>query len=552
MKKSSLIIAAIVAIIVGVAAFLVIDGCGCSCSSASESKRAKIEQPFVCYFNLEQLAQKGAFDKFILPEQRRLAASVASANILDSAVATHAEAVIVDLATSGLDITRPAYGYLYEDKQTMVFVAEVANVDNLDKTVDVLSYFAEQEGAILTKEIVGGDRYLYLDNAVLCYNDSRVAVVLEDGDDAKSIATEVLGGLLLDLSLFGDADVAYYVDINDMIDIVENNMANDLEYENVDDGGQRVNLLDKYRACFEQDAYFVSSALFDAGRIVVDSYVKGLKDGLYSGVNKEVELNHLNYVSSDVLALIGGGVNGVKMAALLEAMLNSEEAAMLGLRSNNELNMAMAIAIDAIETIDGDVTIALQSLDGEYKEQVDYFWGGVEYRPIINSVSAALMADVTDTYIITNLGEFAGGLLHKVGDNHYMSQFGDYAVCLKQSDSMLFAGVNMSAKESEKPATKARWIADIEGSVGYFVVDIDKVVNTKFVRSVSEIVMENIDYPKLYSQLMQMFSYAYVTAYSDGSSKLVFVLDDATTNALEQLSGVVLPVVVNESLKSIM
>ena len=214
--------------------------------------------------------------------------------------------------------------------------------------------------------------------------------------------------------------------------------------------------------------------------------------------------------------------------------------------------MVIAIALDALETINGDVTLALKSLEGEYKEYIDYYWGDVAYRPIVSNVSGALMADVTDTYIISNVGQFTSGLLRKAGNNHYVGELGDYNVSLIQRDNLLFAGLNTAMEEAKAPASKARWIKDIEGSVAYMVIDVDNLMKSSFVEAVSKVWVENMDYPQLYTQLTNMLSYAYLTIYSNGSSDLVFVMDDASTNSLEQLNDVLLPVVVGEFVKSIM
>ena len=162
------------------------------------------------------------------------------------------------------------------------------------------------------------------------------------------------------------------------------------------------------------------------------------------------------------------------------------------------------------------------------------------------------MADVTDTYIISNVGECASGFLKKAGDSIYTGQFGSYKVNLEQRDNLLFAGVNTPMELVEKPASKARWIKDIDGSIAYMVIDVDNVMESSFVESVSKVLVENMEYPQIYTQLTQKLSYVYLTLCKDGSSDLVFVMDDASTNSLEQLNDVLLPVVVSEFIKSIM
>lgn len=534
MKKSLLVIIAVVSI----AAIFILKQS--DVFTESEPQRAKIDKAFVCYFNIEQLAQKGVLDRHITYEQRRLAATMASANIHDSEVAAHTKATIEDLTTSGIDITKPVYGYYDTNCEAMVFVAEVASVDNLDKTVGIFTYLAEQEdGTHISKEQIEEDRYLYLNDAILCYNATRAAFVIADDDKAKSAAAEALSSLLLDLELFGDTDIAMYLDVNTAIGFIEEEMS-----------GEELpaDTFVKLRENFTEDAYFVSSITFDPGRAILHSYFEGINESVYNPTNKSVTLNHLNYINDDLLAAMGGAIDGLKTAELIEASLDSEVMASL----DNETNMVIAIALDALETINGDVTLALQSLEGEYKEYIDYYWGDVAYRPIVSNVSGALMADVTDTYIISNVGQFTSGVLRKAGDNHYVGELGDYNVSLIQRDNLLFAGLNTAMEEAKAPASKARWIKDIEGSVAYMVIDVDNLMKSSFVEAVSNVWVENMDYPQLYTQLTNMLSYAYLTIYSNGSSDIVFVMDDASTNSLEQLNDVLLPVVVGEFVKSIM
>ena len=536
MKKRLLVIIAAIIAVAGVATFFIIKNGGAI--GDCEPQRAKIDKAFVCYFDIEQLAKKGVLDKHITLDQRRLAASMASANIHDSEVSAHTEALITDLSMSGVDITKPVYGYFDVDTEAMVFVAEVADVDNLDKTIGIMSYMAEQEdGAHLEIKQVEDDRYVYLNDALLCYNTSRAAVVIADDEVLNVVASDVLSSLLLDISIFDGTDMAVYVDINTVINLVDSNLVDDIYRDTISE--LRMNLT--------EDAYFVSSLTFDPGRAILHSYFEGVNMEAYNTSCEKVTFNHLNYIDDNLLAAMSGSVNGVKCAEFIQDAL-SEHAA----KFDNETNMAIAIVLDAIETIDGDVTLALQSIDGEYKEYIDYYWGDVAYRPIISDASGALMADVTDTYIISNVGEFASGFLKKAGDSIYTGQFGSYKVNLEQRDNLLFAGVNTPMELVEKPASKARWIKDIDGSIAYMVIDVDNVMESSFVESVSKVLVENMEYPQIYTQLTQKLSYAYLTLCKDGSSDLVFVMDDASTNSLEQLNDVLLPVVVSEFIKSIM
>lgn len=530
--KTSTLILRIVAILAVCAAvvlfFLKRDGI----FGEKDPERAPITEAMVYYFDIQQLVTKAAISKHIGPEQRRLLATAAAANIEDSALALHAEAILNDFNQSGIDFTKPIYGYLHKSNNAFVHIAEVCDVDNLDKTFDVLSYLAEQEVDMpLNIECFDGYRAVYFNEFTVYYNDSRLAIVVVDGADAAVIAEEVMSLPLLDLSLFGDADAALYVDINPALGYVEQKYADD-GYSNLVGAHENIG----------ENARLITSLTFDPGRVIVSTQISGV-DTLSQDVEKKIiSNNHLNYINDDALALLGARVDGVKLAEMLKPMLSRDNLAAAGIALNNESNMAIAIVFDAIETIDGDFTIALESLDMELKRYVNYYWDDASYYPEFKSVNAAVMADVTDTYIISNIAQFGAGLLQKVGSNHYAVKLGDYAFNLKQDENLLFAGVNMLPEPAASPAANAKWLEDVKDRAFYFVVNVDEVEKNGAYRSY----IEYEDDDKL-SAIIEMLSYAYLTSGVDYNTELALVFDNADVNALEQLCDIIVPMLLEEA-----
>ncbi|MBO7235964.1 MAG: DUF4836 family protein, partial [Alistipes sp.] len=204
--------------------------------------------------------------------------------------------------------------------------------------------------------------------------------------------------------------------------------------------------------------------------------------------------------------------------------------------------------------IDGGVTIALNDIEGSVKRTYNHYWDEYSLSPNIKSVEAMIMADVADTYIINNIAQFAGGFLKKVDATHYTLRLMNYNFSMGQDEQLFHLGVNISPKPKSPSALESAWAKDIDGSCGYFVVNIDAMMSGSFMSSVNKLVTQNIlkEYRSIYTDAMDAVSYIYASAKSLNSAEVVVVFDDKMVNALEQINAIVLPVLVNEGIKAIM
>ena len=73
-----------------------------SCSKKEEAP-APIEDSVFVYVNLNQLIQKGAFEEFITPDNRRLVATALSSQIERIEYAEALSSIVQDLNTTGID-----------------------------------------------------------------------------------------------------------------------------------------------------------------------------------------------------------------------------------------------------------------------------------------------------------------------------------------------------------------------------------------------------------------------------------------------------------------
>ena len=119
-----------------------------------------------------------------------------------------------------------------------------------------------------------------------------------------------------------------------------------------------------------------------------------------------------------------------------------------------------SIVCDAISTIDGGVTVALNRIDGSVKYTYNRYWDEYSISPNIKSVEAMIMADVADTYIINNIAQFAGGFLNKVDSTHYTLRLMNYKFSMGQDEQLFHLGVNMT------PTSACLGLTPLVGTMG--------------------------------------------------------------------------------------
>lgn len=584
MKKKTIIwiVVAVLAICAAVAAFMfafnggqteektenVRMGAGIFTTSKGGASKGAASQgaSVIVYADLNQLAEKGAFDSY-LADIRKLFASVISAELGGTKEAKQLKEIVTDLDALGIDTGKPVCCYLSEEMTEFVIVASVLDADKLDNSVELLSYFLEESGEEgIDVRNQGGVRIIDDEYYAVAYNASAIAFTAGQNGADINVAKNAIAAQV-DLSKFAGKDLAVmvYVDglmkagemsVNASLDMYEEwyeegyiskSEYNDMkkayaEYE------EAVKECDKY---FEPNANIMLSLTFDMGRATLACDVEGVKNNEYMESFKSVNLEHLNNLSKDVYAVMGMGVNGERFAKYLEEYLTDDVLKSLGIRPTSEVRMVMSIAGDALSSIDGDITVALDSIDGTFEGYYDSYWDEYDYYPVVNSVEAMLMVDVNDSYIISNVGQLAGGFLDKIDKNHYSLYYDGYLFSLGQDNNVLYAGVNMEPEAKRRSAKNADWVKDVEGSVSYMVVDIDAILSNNFIcELLNESTNASYQERELIYGILDLFSYAYI-ASNLTSSELVLVFDDQKTNALEQISDALLPFLIDECVENL-
>lgn len=565
MKKIALwIIAAVLIVGASVAIFMF-------ASSEDKVEELKpIEDPVFLYVNLAQLAQKGAFDKFITPENRALVATALSSQLESVEQAEHLKNIVNNIDAVGIDTQTPIYGYLNNELTNGVIVAKLADATLLDRSVELLSYILEQSGEDVIEVLIDGDiRTFEYDDIYVAYNTSALAVAFGDGNNNLNLVLDALNRPQVDMSVFGASDMAALINTGKCVQLA-NEKINEAMLElnqrysagEIDEAAFNIQsneltnqseLILSYASHLAPNSNIVLSTTFDLGRMTLAYNSQGITFGEYAGMCKETNMEHLSNLSKDSYTVMSMGVDGNILANFVRTILNGEMLQSVGITPTNEVNMFISIACDALSTINDGVTLALEEVDGQIKQQYNYYWDEYSVEPSINNVKAMLMADVSDTYIISNIAQFAGGFLNKVDATHYTLRLLNYNFSMGQDDNLFHLGVNMSPGIQSPSALEAEWYKDVEGAIGYMVVNVDALMSGGFMRSVNKYISNNIleEYRGLYDDATEAVSYIYLSADSLESAEMVVAFDDKGVNALEQINSIVLPVLIREGIKSL-
>lgn len=571
MKRSTWLILIVLLLVVVAAAIAVI---------LTRINRDDIEQrvepsdAVVLYFNAKQLYEKGAFENYINEEQRKLLSTVAGANLTNHEQRALIQEIAFDINASGVNFNVPMYAYVNSKEQSptaIILVAEVSNIAQVDKTMELISTSLElsNEG-ILNIEHQGENRIFSYMGHYGGYNNTRLvlAVTLDDSDPMIHV-TEALSRPLIKYNTFGKRDIAAFIELNKTLDILEKMLASDiersraelaeLEYEdpwieeNIINDEKQLETFRKLRTDIPAGACLTTGLTFELGKIVWDFESTGVDIDTEKYGIMRVNNNHLNYIDKEAIALFNFGLNGEKCVLWVNELFNSLYNALYGI-DRNTYNMVAAITTDALKSINGDITIALEDITGTEYSYYNYHTGRYTTKAELESAKAIAMVDVTDSYIYSNVAQFTYGTLTPVGDKQLYANLNGEEVFFGEENGILYAGLNSSLHSPEVNATDTRWLTDVEDGYGYIILDIKRLMQSSYIASEYKAIkqdMNNID-AMLLDRIVDMSDYAYMNIDSTNSSEYVVVLTDSNTNALKQLADNIMPLFISEIMSGIL
>lgn len=542
---------------------------------ATTEERATSQSPnhhAVFYINLDQLIQKSGIHSTLTDVNRSVLANVITQNIDDRQWTEYTKELLSNLDNSGIDTMTPIYGYVnnHNDIGTVLtLVAEVDDVEKVDRFMEYISTISNEEFAL---EKSGQTRTLFCEEEVIISYDNNkfVVVVSDDVNSIKDLATTALNSPKVDLKAYAKYDIAYSVIFAPILDATTNELKaniselndqiaeyNSTKEEYATNGNEEdywweaswieeeilwcEQQIESYRATLKKinafsanlssNANLIMGILFEDGTATAELSINGVKSEVLP--NKMVTNEHLAYIDNGALVVLNAAIEGDKVSDLLAENITSDYADMFGI-DRNEFNIYTGILIDAIESIDGDLMIALNDLYGGYY--------GIS--------SAELMAamSVKDDYIISTIGQFGTGFLAQVGDNKYNIRMEGQSINLGQIDDTFYATMNMDYTESVASAKTAPWVNDVEKSYGYLVLNVDDAMQNNAIAALyrDQLSSLNTQSAVIVDNLVDAVSYTYITIDSPKSAKMVIVFDDRQTNSLKQIVKHIVPLAITE------
>lgn len=518
--------------------------------SSKPSKRVALDDTAVFYIDLGQMLDKSGIDESFTSANRQLAATVLTANLDDRKWNNYAGTLLANLAHSGIDIYTPIYGYANFNEEAenidLVFVGKVIDAAKVDEFVAFCSALIEEDGAEpIVIDYDGDRRIIEFGDMVVAYNEQRVVLTYTDSDnERRTFLDKAFKRPVADVSAYAPHDMAIDIRLKPIMNLVrasvEDNMAmlrEEMEYafydeereyyaEAIASAEDSLEQFDNMYANLSNDASALLTLTFEDGRIVLEGQIDGYKSDFEFG--KKLSNDHLAMVGSDALAILNISVDGKSVGELLSEQLDPKYAAMLNME-RNEFNIFAGVLCDAIESIDGDVTLAVTDVN--------------VYETMLSGADILLAADVTDDYIISNIAQYTAGYLQPAGTNIYRADFGLNRLLVGQNDDVFYAALNMEYTPSATPATEAEWFDDVKDSYAYLVLDINNIMDNDFIRNAYRQGLHGANSAEyaIIDSLVNAMGYAYVVVEEKQAAKMVLVFDDKDTNSLEQVVDIVMP-----------
>ena len=507
----------------------------------SESSIA-LDDTLLFYVNLGQLGEKSAINEVLTDANRSLLANILSGGVVDS---NYVEMLLSNLSASGLDIDKPIYSYanIVDDNIEVVAVAEVADADKVDSFIE---FAAEIIGENLDVEREGNTREFSIEDLYFSYNDKRfiVCCTSDYSEETDNIVKKAMKRAKPNLSAYANYDLAVSLKIMPLFEVVRSvayaSIQEYYEYldyadewerewmmENIRSQEQALKQMEEIAEQMDKNASITMGLSFENGKIVVDALIDGVS---YDYACCQVTNDHLANIDGNTIGLFNCGIDGKKASALISELITSDYAEMFGL-SRNEFNIYFGVVCDAIESINGDVTFALN-----------------DFNPYSGEVEAVVAVDVDDDYIFSNVDQFGGAFFDKKSANEYGLSYGSNDISLGQKNDILYVTINNKYEKQRNSVADRDWVDELNNSCGYLVVDIDNLMKNSYISRMFENELYYLDATsaELVSNFVESCNYAYISTNSPTSAQLVFAFDDQNTNSLEQIVRMFLPAIISE------
>lgn len=535
----------------------------CSTSEKSQPVSNEVEAPatilfsddnavLAAYMNIDDLISKCGLTE----QQRNLIAAVMISEIEEADARDYVQGVIQNLDNSGIKFSEPVYATvnmgICDDEVAFegVLVAEVSNVDTLDMLVEKMDLPINSENGV--RYYNNSDDEIFWTAG---YNSKYFVLAFSSEDVSNELFRNTLKNADINLSVFKDRDIAIYMDMGKLIAFYEQildmgvrNYQEIIDYSNdyyevidaeymLEDYYEQIQQVDIMKEYVGTDVKSVIGLTFKEGRIVLDMEYTGGNDK-YLDMYKSVNDNQLKYIPRDAIAIANIGVNGPAIANFVKDVFNNDMIDQLASNldmSKNDFSSFLMIFCDAISSINGDVTMALNSLDIYTKEVYDWYYDEY-YDETVVAADALVMADVTNSYIMDNLSLIPDFKRSANGRGYYMNIDND-KINIGQLDNTLYLGWNVSCDKPLTNSIESKWAGEFDNSIAYLAVDVQNASKL----SIVEELIEDIYYTEGYQaaeaveSTINLFDSAWFNIRKDKKAELVITMKDGNTNALAQL-----------------
>ena len=404
----------------------------------------------------------------------------------------------------------------------------------------------------------GDTRYVSLEGIECGYNKSHLALAISEFK-ATALLQATLTRPLSDLSTFEGHDAAVYINLHKLLDnnlkqtteriaaLKENIANNTLSYEvelhkaQIAPLEEQLSRLQNMYSTLNNDASLLTTLNFEEGCIRLTTNCNGV--ALPTDLIREANNTHLSYIDEEVIAIANYGVNGKSLAQIIGGNIPTDMASMLGI-GRNEFNMGLQIALDAVSSINGDITIALNALDGGIQERYNSYRRH-NYKSIeVENIKALLISDVYDSYIFDNINRFGGNIInHNEDGSLSLSIAKNIKLNAGQSDNLFYTGINTTLTDSPNPATRTKWFNDVNHSYGYTVLNINSMLYSSYIDATYNDWLKTLSKSdaELMCDIISSLDYAYHRLHKDYTNELVFVFKNRDVNALKQLTDLFTP-----------
>ena len=486
------------------------------------------EAVLAAYMNVNDL-----FEKCGLTEnQRKLLAAMAVKDIEEEDAREYVQNAIINLDNTGIKLSEPVYATFNAGVKNGVLamegvlVAEVSNVETLDMLVGKLN---------LPLDLENGVRYVNTQNENLYFTagyDSDylvVAVSSENVSDKLFLAT--LDNADINLSAFRDRDVALYINGGKIMDIYEEMVRMSVPEAQLEYTPQYKKLM-AFKENIEPDAKAIIGLTFQDGRVVFDMRYAGINDK-YINMWSIVDNSYLQHIPSNALGVVNLGVNGPAVAEVINGILTPEFRRSLARNMGvevNQISVVTTILCDALASINGDLTVALNDLT--IKESYVYEYGEAVKNTSVD-IEALLMTNVENNYIMENVSKYhtmLPGCKKSADGNSYYCQIPGFGkINVGQEGNTFYAGINASYNEPLENSIADKWTGEFDNSIAYIAVDIQNVCSMP---NVKQALKKN---SSEYAGIINLLDSAWLNIRNDNTVELVVTMKDSETNALAQL-----------------